>query len=144
MANDIVIGGVTVTAAGVGAAVLRLAQWWWSQRKPTPPKPSPAKDAADLVNAAAVFQQHLNVAAEGIVAGLRAEIDQMKRDHAREIAELRQSHEACEADGQRLQGELNQQRQITESLARELRKAGIEVTDLTGVRPLIVLEASKS
>lgn len=139
MAEALEIVGTGVLGTGLGAAVLKLAQWWLSQRAQ---RPSPAKDAADLVNAAAVFQQHLNAAAEGIVAQLREEISQMKTDHAEEIAALKRAHEACEADARRIEGDLNNQRQVTESLARELRRAGIDVTDLTGQRPLIMLQAN--
>lgn len=135
MADGLEIAGVSVGAAGLGAAVLKLAQWWLSQRAV---RPSVSKDAADLVSAAAVFQQHLNVAAEGIVGQLRDTIERLEG----EVEDLRRAHTACEADARRMEGELNQQRQITESLARELRKAGIDVTDLTGTRPLIVLGAN--
>lgn len=123
-------------AGGLGAAALKLTQSWLEKRGQ---KPSPSKDAADLVNAAAVFQQHLNVAAEGIVGQLRGTIARLEA----EVERLDRAHATCEADARRMEGELNQQRQITESLARELRKAGIDVTDLTGQRPLIVLEANR-
>ncbi len=137
-AKTVITDAVAILGAGgLGAAALKLTQWWLEKRAQ---RPSVSKDAADLVNAAAVFQSHLNAAAEGIVGQLREEIAQMKKDHAREIAELRQKHAACEADSVRIEGELSQQRQITESLARELRRAGIDVTDLTGQRPLIVLQ----
>jgi outer membrane murein-binding lipoprotein Lpp len=131
-----IAGGVGV--AGLGAAALRLAQWWFEQRAKRPAKPSVQKDAADLVSAAAVFQEHLNVAAEGIVRQLRGEIGRLEA----EVENLRRKHEACEADARRIEGDLNNQRQVTESLARELRRAGIDVTDLTGQRPLIMLQAS--
>jgi hypothetical protein len=133
------VAGVGVIGTGLGAAVLKLAQTFLEKRAA---RPSPMKDAADLVNAAATFQAHLHVAAEGIVLQLRGEIEQMKLDHAGEIASLKRAHEQCEADARRIEGDLNNQRQVTESLARELRRAGIDVSDLTGVRPLIMLEAS--
>lgn len=137
MTNSALESAATVLGAGgVGAAVLKLAQWWLEKRGQ---RPTVSKDAADLVSAAAVFQQHLNVAAQGIVGELRDTIERLEG----EVEDLRRAHKACEADSRRMEGELNQQRQITESLARELRKAGIDVTDLTGTRPLIVLEATK-
>jgi hypothetical protein len=103
-----VIGGLGLT--GIGAAILRLAQIYVEKRGSAA---SPSKDAADLVTAAALFQEAMNAAAQGVVGDLvanqtrlEAEIDNLKRDHAAELTTLRDQHADCERRVADLRGEL--------------------------------------
>ncbi|WP_309628218.1 hypothetical protein [Brevundimonas sp.] len=100
-----ILGGVTLT--GVGAGVLRLAQWWLERQGRVPSKTA---DAADLVTAAAAFQEALNTAAEGQIGALVAR-----------IAAIEKSHTECEARCDQLAGEVRALRQSNDSLIRQLR-----------------------
>lgn len=82
--------------------------------------------------------------AMGLMEGMREDIDALRARVAAqdaEIAELKTAHDVCTSENQALQSALNQQVQRTESLAAYLRRQGLDVPDLTGARPLIVLTA---
>lgn len=145
MAGDLITPAVLIAmGGGVGAIGRELIGWLKA-------KPSKARDNADLVQAAGVFQAALNAAADGIVARLEGEIarqgrvienqDRVIEGLRADVARLGEAHDQCQTETEQVRGELREQRQVTESLVRELRAKGVDVTDLTGQRPLIVLHA---
>lgn len=141
MATGAEIVAAVVTAAGGGAGILRLAQLWL-ERKPTP-APGPATDTAAILAATATFQAALNAAADGVVNRLEAEVENLKRTctaQAARIDQLETAHSECEARTLSLEGQLNERGQQLESLARWFQRNGMDVPDLTGTRPLIVLQ----
>ncbi|MFC5346256.1 hypothetical protein ACETK8_15730 [Brevundimonas staleyi] len=136
-------GGAVLVAAGGG--LMKGWQTWCASRR------SPEQRMGDAAQAASVLVTAATQAAEGLMAGmredldaLRAELSATKASHAQEIAELKLAHDQCTAENLVLKGHLDQQIQRTESLAAFLRRQGLEVPDLTGARPLLILTANTS
>ena len=135
------LGGSAALIA-VGGGLLRGWQWWCEKRR------TPEQRMGDAAQAASVLVTAATKAAEGLMAGMREDLDALRSElaatkatHAAEIAALHLQHDQCTAENQALRAQLDQQIQRTESLAAYLRRQGLEVPDLTGSRPLIVLTA---
>lgn len=105
---------IGVGGAGVGAIALKLAQSWLAERAK---RPSPSRDAADLVTAAATFQEALNEAAGGVIAGLVANQQRLEA----EIEELKRENEQCRTEGEQLRQQSRGLEQRVDSLLRQLR-----------------------
>lgn len=139
MADYLAIAAAVV-AGPLGAFALKGFQIW---QEKTAARPSPATDTAAILAATATFQAALNVAADGIVARLEAQVEDLTRtcgQQAAKIAELETAHGECERRTLTLEGQLNTRGQQLESLARWFQSRGMDVPDLTGSRPLIILE----
>ena len=139
--------GAAVISAPVGAALFRLAQIWLEKRAAAP---SPASDTAAILAATATFQAALNVAADGVVERMKSEIQTLRDQcgqqavkieaQALRIDQLETAHGECEARTLTLEGLLNERGQQLESLARWFQRNGLDVPDLTGTRPFILLQ----
>lgn len=132
------VGG-TAGAVALGGVLLKAWQAWCEKRR------TPEQRMGDAAQAASVLVTAATQAAEGLMSGMRADLDALRRriaDQDGEIAELKLAHDQCTAENQALKAHLDAQIQRTESLAAFLRRQGLEVPDLTGSRPLLILTAN--
>lgn len=130
-------GGAALAIAVFKAAEALISRWpALIGKRRAEPSERAAVAAADLIELAMQ-------GAGTSVQQLLAEVGRLSAQcsaQARELAELKEAHADCEARTLSLEGQLNTRGQQLESLARWFRANGMEVPDLTGARPLIILQ----
>lgn len=140
MGLSIVEGGAIATLlAGAGAGLLRMGQLWIEKRQ------SPEQRMGQAAQAASVLVAAATQAAEGLMGGMRQDLEALRgvvADQAEEIAGLKLENEHCRAENLELKAACRQADQKVESLAEQLRRAGVDISPRQIPGSFIELKAS--
>lgn len=110
---------------GIGAGVLKLSQLWIEKRQ------SPEQRMGQAAQAASVLVAAATQAAEGLMGGMRQDLEALRgvvAVQAEEIAGLKLENEHCRAENLELKAACRQADQKVESLAEQLRRAGVDIS----------------